>query len=1146
MKLTGLKIDGFGVWSGLELSDLSAELEVFYGANEAGKTTLMQFVRSMLYGFSGARRARYLPPARPGRSGGLLYAAAGQQHYAIGRHTDEAGEAAVVDNGRGGLAQPGSLEPLLGSVDEATFNNVFCFGLREIQELGTLSDTQAADELYELALGVDRVSLVDVMRELETSRTRLLAPDERPSLVTQLLSQRERLSGEIDDLSQGTARYFALAAERDKLAGEISRLEAEVARFEKQGRELSLARALQERWLRRAEVDERLRGLGGFESLPDDALAQWDQLEARLARRKRRYEALAVQRRTLRERIAALGINDLLCRQALRLEALGEQQQWIASLETQVTDLAAELAELERRRAEGTQKFGIAAEVSGQPLSKRGLSDLRGISKSLHKTRHELAALEHKAAVAAEVAAQHATQLTMAVDGERSGGLTQALTETGELVTQLRKRVQIDQRLEQMSRREAELEEQSQEHLEKQILPTWVIVGVGGMFVLGCALVLLFLAGLVLPMSFSRVLGWPVGLIGVLAALTAALTKVWMEHSASRQLDTCHAQLHQLGQQIQQARAERDELDTRLPRGGGPLVARLQGAEKALSQLEELLPLEAKREAAEREVMALSTQIHARQAQRSDLKKRWAQRLAELGLPRGLRPRQVRDYARRCAELAGMNTAAGQIKEALGRRRAEYESLAGRISQAVADAGLSPRAEAPLAQLRACLAELAQQQSRLATRDGLQREIVLAGRRQKKLKRQARTLRGRRSLLLRAAGTDDALEFRRLALAQAEAALLRAERITLAQEIAAAIAGRADEEQIAAWLAAPHELGRLEAHVADARRIAAEHASQALERRGEMNEQLKTLVDDRKLAHKRLELGIVEKRLRDALDRWRIVATCSLMLEAVRAYYEREHQPPALQEASTYLARLTRGRYVRVWTPLGEHRLLVNDDRGQSLNVELLSRGTREQLFLALRLALISSYARRGVRLPLVLDDVLVNFDAARARAAAVVLRDFARTGHQLLIFTCHEHIARMFRQLKAEVRELPDNGQAHADDGRPSRRPRRARADVVPEPEPETEFEVEEAEPDEIDEPLAAPPPPAEPVPPPVPVAAPSPAPRVPPPRERRVDRVEWSAEEFEGELADRVRRPIRTAGETSRSAPIDEGDDDEDSEAA
>ena len=149
------------------------------------------------------------------------------------------------------------------------------------------------------------------------------------------------------------------------------------------------------------------------------------------------------------------------------------------------------------------------------------------------------------------------------------------------------------------------------------------------------------------------------------------------------------------------------------------------------------------------------------------------------------------------------------------------------------------------------------------------------------------------------------------------------------------------------------------------------------------------------------------------------------VLENVRATYERTRQPETLQEASIHLARLTQDRYVRVWTPLGDSALLVDDHAGRPLAVEVLSRGTREQLFLSLRLALASSYARRGAPLPLLLDDVLVNCDVERAKAAAAVLHDFASAGHQLLVFTCHEHIAKLFESLKTEVTRLPENAQA-------------------------------------------------------------------------------------------------------------------------
>ncbi|MCA9106069.1 MAG: AAA family ATPase, partial [Planctomycetales bacterium] len=48
MKITDLQVDGFGVWNELTIDDLSPEMTVFFGRNEAGKTTLMQFIRSGL------------------------------------------------------------------------------------------------------------------------------------------------------------------------------------------------------------------------------------------------------------------------------------------------------------------------------------------------------------------------------------------------------------------------------------------------------------------------------------------------------------------------------------------------------------------------------------------------------------------------------------------------------------------------------------------------------------------------------------------------------------------------------------------------------------------------------------------------------------------------------------------------------------------------------------------------------------------------------------------------------------------------------------------------------------------------------------------------------------------------------------------
>jgi hypothetical protein len=217
--------------------------------------------------------------------------------------------------------------------------------------------------------------------------------------------------------------------------------------------------------------------------------------------------------------------------------------------------------------------------------------------------------------------------------------------------------------------------------------------------------------------------------------------------------------------------------------------------------------------------------------------------------------------------------------------------------------------------------------------------------------------------------------------------------------------------------------------------------------------------------------------------------------------------------------------------------------------------------------------------MPLVLDDVLVNFDTPRAAAAAEVLQSFAADGHQLLVFTCHEHLARVFKSLGVKVRRLPSRDPhdeveltiAEIDGAalpKPRPQPRRRKSRVPREPQPQLSVLVP-ADPIEV---LIQP----------VPLAIDPPAPRTSPAvfdvrqrhpcikpasvpeavempvevvelepamveiiplpaarrhradfahaRPRRVYRHRWSAEEFDGELEDRL-----AVGESLRDSHAD-----------
>jgi uncharacterized protein YhaN len=149
-----------------------------------------------------------------------------------------------------------------------------------------------------------------------------------------------------------------------------------------------------------------------------------------------------------------------------------------------------------------------------------------------------------------------------------------------------------------------------------------------------------------------------------------------------------------------------------------------------------------------------------------------------------------------------------------------------------------------------------------------------------------------------------------------------------------------------------------------------------------------------------------------------------LLLEEARERFEREQQPAVVRLAEATFGLLTGGRYSRVFLEHGPDKALrVADKAGRALAPEQLSRGTREQLFLAFRLAVAEDFGRRNVALPLILDDVLVNFDPGRAeRAVEALARLSAR--HQVIALTCQPSVRELFARAGARLTEVSGKSQ--------------------------------------------------------------------------------------------------------------------------
>ena len=176
------------------------------------------------------------------------------------------------------------------------------------------------------------------------------------------------------------------------------------------------------------------------------------------------------------------------------------------------------------------------------------------------------------------------------------------------------------------------------------------------------------------------------------------------------------------------------------------------------------------------------------------------------------------------------------------------------------------------------------------------------------------------------------------------------------------------------------------------------------------------------------ESALQAQRAEDALARigpalaqyLRLRVASEVLHRAIEAFREK-HQGPVLSRASEFFSRLTLGDHSGLTTGFGDDDrpvLVAIRKNREQVAVEGLSDGTRDQLYLALRLAAIEYHVETVAPCPMIFDDILINSDDARASPALQVIGDLAKHT-QVLFFTHHKRLAELGIKAGAQMIEL-------------------------------------------------------------------------------------------------------------------------------
>lgn len=215
------------------------QINVIYGANESGKSTLMQFLKAMLFGLEKTRVRktldtynRYEPWDTPAYFYGSMMFETGQQQFLLERNFYYKEKRARLVNIRDGeelSVEYGDLDMLLGNVSAAAYENTCCIGQEQLlpgRELGVLLE----DERSNLAqTGSGDFQLSKALRELEQKRKN--AEKTRKELEQQRLSHIHQLEVNQQVLERDIA---GLKAQQEKQSTQQGTVQEQVRALQQQ------------------------------------------------------------------------------------------------------------------------------------------------------------------------------------------------------------------------------------------------------------------------------------------------------------------------------------------------------------------------------------------------------------------------------------------------------------------------------------------------------------------------------------------------------------------------------------------------------------------------------------------------------------------------------------------------------------------------------------------------------------------------------------------------------------------------------------------------------------------------------------------------------------------------------------------------
>nr|WP_275695650.1 AAA family ATPase [Fredinandcohnia sp. SECRCQ15] len=310
MKIIGLHVYGYGKLENLEISNFSSNIQVIYGKNEAGKSTLMSFIHSILFGFPTKlqQEQRYIPKRGMKYGGKLIVLTEEHGTIIIERIPGKSTGDVTIYLPNGMTEGEGFLSKLVNGMDKKFFQSIYSFDIHGLQGVQHLKSEDLGRFLFSSGvIGTD--ALMSLQQKLTKEKEALFKPNgKKPLLNAELIDLKEDHS-QLMRWQEKNNSYQFLLEQQLNLEKKLTENEFQKNSYQVQIRDSERFQSIQPILSEYELLAIQINQLPAFEPFPEDGLHKLDQLQAQLKPYEAQLSALTTQRNEWQKGHAAINLD---------------------------------------------------------------------------------------------------------------------------------------------------------------------------------------------------------------------------------------------------------------------------------------------------------------------------------------------------------------------------------------------------------------------------------------------------------------------------------------------------------------------------------------------------------------------------------------------------------------------------------------------------------------------------------------------------------------------------------------------------------------------------------------------------------------------------------------------------------------------